>query len=1314
MPDLDWSAFESLPGDRRDNFEKVCRAVTSNTYARCGRFAARAQQPGVEFHLNIELPACSLGDPGRWFGWQTKWWDIPGGRAISNNRKADVTDSIAKTEEHVPGITDWVLWTRRPLTASDQTWFYGLKTNMRLHLWNEAELEAHLIGDARLLREAYFGELILTSDRLADLHERAAAEVGERWMPDVHLPPPAERVLRKMLGEPEAWNDLNDYSNNIERYLQAVPDMSTDLDGSLAAEVGEIVDSGRELVEALNEIYTQLRDGSPTALIGPGRRTVAKPPTSIPPTLRRLRSKQHRAALPMTNLIAHMRTASELVENVERHLTTRIAVATGGAGFGKTQLAATLSAGTDSRPSGILLHGGRLAHRQTLDDLATQITIAGRPMSSFDELLAAVDAAAERAGCRLPIVIDGLNEAEVASDWAPLLRRLDVTLGAYPSVLILCTVREAFLTDAIPPEVTDVLNLTGFDADLEEAIARYFAFYKIDPGDAELPLELLDHPLTLKIYCSVANPDRRDFVSVDKLPSSLTGMFNEYVLAAGRRIFDLVPTIRPHDVARALDLLGAELWNTRRREITEQRVRELLGDNGPWQQSVLAALEHEGLLIRQPGAIGGNDVAIVYDLLAGHIIATSLLRNYGQNISAVLGEESTTNLFIGDWDERHPLAVDIFDALAGTMPRLAGSQLWQVVEERLRLPALLRSADLEADQIDTPTVEAIARNLNALGNQSHDILDHLYTTRAAAGHPLNAEFLSQILEPLSLADRDLRWSEWLRANSRRLHADAHGLAKRWRQNPERSPGDRLRARWLMWTLTSNDRDLRDAATAALYWFGRHDVDYLFDLATESLTLNDAYIGERVIAAAYGVATTFQSDTPGFAEVLGTYLTRLAACVIGADSTAPTYHSLTRYYIAGTFEFADRYYPDAVPPEMPSPLPFAPGAAADPLPGGDPRRDEVDHTLGMNFGNYTLGRLFPDRANYDDTHVGHREATDRLLGIVYDLGWREDRFGETDRRISNRRYEAASPRQVERYGKKYCWIAYHMVAGLLADQGAQLDWLEVDIDPTFPQAVGPVPVSVPTWARRTPGDEVRWLRNGVVNVPEEFWAPSQLDGDEGPWLLVHAEINTKDVATGRRAFGLFNTVLVDQEDADTLVEHFVTLDHPGRDLIDIPSAYYVFAGEVPWHHRFAQPEPGGVVEDYYVERVRGLPGEISFEVLAHHFGWESHNSSENQVQGDVPSRLLSEAADLRQVPGSLDQVDPRGRTAARSFAGPEGYSGFVLYARADVLRDYAGSRALVTFGWGERETQFAWPERPSQAIRRVYASHANIWRHVRRH
>ncbi len=82
MPELDWTRFESLPGDQAANFELLWARAVRHTFARYGRFQARAQQPGVEFHLELDRD-CPLGDAGQWLaGKRSGGPDFPAGRAI--------------------------------------------------------------------------------------------------------------------------------------------------------------------------------------------------------------------------------------------------------------------------------------------------------------------------------------------------------------------------------------------------------------------------------------------------------------------------------------------------------------------------------------------------------------------------------------------------------------------------------------------------------------------------------------------------------------------------------------------------------------------------------------------------------------------------------------------------------------------------------------------------------------------------------------------------------------------------------------------------------------------------------------------------------------------------------------------------------------------------------------------------------------------------------------------------------------------------------------------------------------------------------
>src|SRR5437660_998204 len=98
MPDLNWEIFAKLPGSADRNFEMLCRILIRRHYAQFGDFRALAAQPGVEFHLNLRKP-CGLGEAGQWYGWQCRWYDLPGGKAIGATRRKKIEKALRTTEK---------------------------------------------------------------------------------------------------------------------------------------------------------------------------------------------------------------------------------------------------------------------------------------------------------------------------------------------------------------------------------------------------------------------------------------------------------------------------------------------------------------------------------------------------------------------------------------------------------------------------------------------------------------------------------------------------------------------------------------------------------------------------------------------------------------------------------------------------------------------------------------------------------------------------------------------------------------------------------------------------------------------------------------------------------------------------------------------------------------------------------------------------------------------------------------------------------------------------------------------------------------
>lgn len=1220
---IDWSAFAALPASPADNFEALCRNLIRRHYGQFGILAATANQAGVEFHLNLHSP-CDLGEPERWYGWQCKWFDIPKGKNLNSAQKEKIEKSLKTTQAHLPDLTDWILWTRQTLSKEDQKWFLGLEGKLhakaRLALSCSKEVEDLLSGNAAILRESYFGELVLLPTTLGAIHSTQTAKISQRWIKDAHQITDAERELRQMLGEASAWDELLEIANALTTNSAIVASKTGHLSGALLQMVSELLKFAQKSAETLNAIHRMLKGGDFAGIsmrLETAEKTV---PPIVSATPRKLRGAREIASLHATNIVADIRDGLECLREVVARLSERMIAVVAEAGGGKTQLSAEISAESGQRPCGVFLLGRTLCVGQSLDSLAHQITIPGRgdPLQSFEGLVAAIDAVGQRARCRLPLVIDGLNEAQDAREWKPLLAALQTTLADYPHVLLICTLRTgtraadddemrwmenqqksaterlSFVSEALP-ETVRVIESRGFGGDLSEAVERYFQFYKIERGDADLPWELLGHPLSLRLFCEVTNPDRVKPVGVEKLPASLAAMFEEYVKIVIQRIAELSPNthrLYAHDIRVALAKLAEMLWKSRAREISESAFRLSIGDSvRSWNYSLVRALEEHGLILRMAGTQSGEVFVVpIYDALGGYLIGDYLVGEGRQGLQAVLASEPAISLLFGGNEKRHPLATDIFVSMISLAPKRGCPQLWKLVPEGVREYTLVRTARLEAAYLDGETVSEIAKLVSiSPGPNKPDILWRLFKTRGALHHPLNIEFTDKWLRNLSVSERDLRWTEWIRRSREKqyydtenhdmLFADVRSMEQRWMMKIEnRSASDCLRAKWVMWLLTTTDREFRDVATRCLYWFGRGSPKELLEIATEALSINDPYVPERTLAAAYGVAMALHvngKQSEFIASILPAASKAIFSAMFAENAPHATTHILLRDYARRILEISLIYHPKLFSKDEVKRLrpPYKYGGIRS-WKQATKRKDEIG-PFQMDFSNYTVGRLFPDRSNYDNNHSDYQIAKASLLWRVYQLGWSDEKFGQQDRLIANSQYDdwrgrkKAENRKTDRYGKKYSWIAYFEMAGFLGDTkpgGRTRDegsFSDVDIDPSFPERASKLKLIDDDYLGEGKEPIANWIKQGEAPPMEKYLEIETLNGFQGSWVALDGFFVQQDEKRGRRIFCFIRSFLVKSADTQRLLPLLTRQSMADRWLPEVPTSYYTFAGEIPW-------------------------------------------------------------------------------------------------------------------------------------------------------
>ncbi len=1359
MP-LDWSSFRRLDGAPWRNFELVCHQVVRRTWGSYGVLSYPERQRGMEFHLLLH-DDCELGRAGQRIGWQCKWYD-ESLLQLGDSRRAKIRAGIKKSAESFDDLAKWIVWTRNALSEADDRWLQKQQaTDLVLESWSEADLEGRLEGSATALRESYFGELVLSEQRLRKDYETALAAIGEKYISGLHVDTAAEDAMRECLGDTSAVVRLRctlealaarteDAGRllaalDMERSSGSVVDDSV-IDGlkvaslkfepSLAAahaqasEVAERLETGsfkaaRSPADSLkttlsDEVLTQLntsmveadpRDGG---LYVPGNAA--------------------RALDELWELLDELHGLGAEIERIDDGISLSFVAAVGGAGAGKTHFAARLAGGFGVGATGILLHGRELPADLHIDHLADAAGLRGR---TFLELLEAVEAAGQRTGRRIPVVIDAINEHRDPRRWEPVLARAKALVADFSHAVVIVTLRPSYAE--LLPQETAVIRIRGLGRATEEAVARYFEHYKID---AELSLgsvESFSHPLMLRTFCDATNRERTQTVRVEIGAVDLQGTLQAYVDSLeqiAQRELGIDSHARP--VRSRLVALASELWRVGERSLPWPRAKELLGDHPEaWDRTLGKLLEEEGVVHRDllmGGPSGEEHLFISFDRVAGLVIAEALAFASPEDPGAVSRDSDVVTRLVGDPQQRHPLADDVLDALVALLPARTGRQLWQLADdETLRHEAVMRLFTLESTHVDRASADRIAALFRAdSGNDRDRIYRGVRRTRTVAAHPLGVTLLDRMLGGLSLTERDLSWTEWLRGLHATLLEDLDRFESRWSAGAKLpDERDASAASWIAWLLTSTDRELRDRATRALFVFGRRMPRELFKLTLERLTLNDTYVPERLLAAGYGVAMAeIRNNLPAWREALGDFAESLHSRMLAEDAYEATTHYLMREYAARLCQLAHRAEPDLFSAEDTahfSPPFIHPRPSWDALTDeSDPHFDDGDAPLMMDFRNYTVGRLVRDRGNYQDDHPQYQRVLGEIRWRIHELGYRRELMGDADREIAHDHYSRTErPGRVERYGKKYAWIAFFEQAGRLIDAGAlQRDEYyggrlsDVDIDPSFPHAPPPAPIDLPAWARTTPAARNRWLTSGIVAVPDELLRREELEGHSGPWVALHGFLLDERADLDRRVFGFVRGLLLPPGRWADLAEGVRGTAYLANNRIpEEGSDYYTFAGEIPWCDTFARAWVAVDSDVPHLDIVELADGrEIEVEIPVHRYSWESYHSVTNEAGGfPVPARAISTHLGLLGGDRRLDLFDQAGREASLVYRAPHGFrdSSELVYLREDLLLDYctATGREFGWIVWGERELHHVAHGHVPDSVLRIYRANRNAHRRV---
>jgi hypothetical protein len=1245
---IDWTKLKPFKRDQAHSFEQLCYQIAVNLFSNLGTFTpidGSGGDGGVEFYL-------TLANGDKW-GWQAKFYS-PNPR-LDDSRKAKICNSLETACRNHPSLKKWFLCTPTDFTVDrvtakrnyrgEQTWFSETLPNsvpagqqIEIIHWGESEFLRWLAAPQFLgQRLFFFGELVLSLPWFKNQVEKQLRDLGDKFNPVLHIETYVDERLHTLLCDGTfvdalktslqslnaANKELDEITTEVsiynpvrtkvwlaekERLLMALSDFSNLISAShseLCTAV-QVLENGRyeELCASnwqnLSKDLTLAHEACSQASF-----TIRRPEL-ISTGNAKTDEELNRRVVELVRRVQGI--VYQLVRRVER-MFVRLEEACmselhvlGHAGTGKSHVAA----GICKKRLDLSLPALFILGRQfkTGEPITTQLLqILDVPKSySWNDFLQALSAAAEAYQTRVPMVIDGLNEAtyegRFSTIWRDQLQGLVTEISSTPNIVLITTCRESYVDAIWSMEPSHrALHIYGFPVDnTEEAVQKYFEFYNITADLTAVPLAHFSHPIYLRLFCEAQNPDRMVNKHVYVGEQTLFQVFDDYLTHANREI-----CIRLHRkpetnwAIEAFSKLAVYLWEHRTRKVGYADLVWILDGRSATEvdteHSLSGAVEAEGILLCRDWGGEGEEFYFAYDLLAGYLIAKNLAveASMAPDLKAFVGSNDITSLlFSRNQQLLHPLHEDIRRCFAALLPLKVGHYLHDLTENSMAFAASVNALfELPPAAVSNDAVALIAKLFLTPKNRIQ-LLQASSATIAHVSHPLNITFWSKQLEALTMSDRDLCWSEYVRQNSDEIEKALDRFEAVCRQVDEHSQHTERRldllAEYVMWILTSTVRLVRDKATRALYWYGRRRPASFMNSVLLSLEVNDPSVSERMLAAAYGIAMACHTDLSErlFAmELLPRFAHRLWELMFQTGAPHSTTHILTRDYARHIVELALIHSPRVLTKRQLRTIqpPFKTGGIRKWGTSKDrnPNQYRYNHPMLTWGDDDPMGWLGPDISKYETSTPTYKRAQGNLWWRLYELGWSLEKFGDVDAQIrSLGSYGRLGGEGWTRtYGEKYRTIAAHELIGYRDDLGLLKHahhlpherWHNIDIDPSFPitreermfdlDFLGSTEVSTQKWVKQGANPNLD-LRPCLV-VSEMNTEESK----QGPWVLLDAYISATDKIAARSVFVEVRGYIIEEE----LANHFEeVMRFQSADLdmyFEPPSDYYTFAGEIPW-------------------------------------------------------------------------------------------------------------------------------------------------------
>lgn len=911
---IDWNKLMKTQEGERAVFEQFCRHLLLLRFKGYGIEEPYYQTPGSETYIrltkSVEYDGIEL-HAGDVIGWQAKDWrgKDPNNSPLSGTHKDDLVKGF-ETAVNIIGdkLKMWILCTPgdfdQKAYASLESRFVGKKSDCTIVRLSKGKFEDFYINERdeyNGIFQYFFDGLFLGRRELDKVTEDTLKYQEKKYDVQLHVAPPQEEELlsivdkesaRKLLcRQAKAIKKAVDFykkqhglkiqtidKEKVSQKLSTLCAKEMRLRYSFAAKLTKVVEDEqivdhiedvtnlldqykakrRELVVIINEEIKKERE-----------KAKARNDWKIENAISRHVGRVHE----LESLIAEENEGETNLVEVLAHITERVHSIFAEPGYGKTHLACSLADrvlhGKKSLPV-LLLSGTEFNSTNSIDRILADILhISGSP--TLDDIMDVLDFTGERYGCRLPIIIDGLNETEPnIGRWKrdiPLLAKR-VHERKHLMLITTCRSQEDYLQEIYDCDtihnknIENPIELTGISRfDVRKAAERYFNKYKIEPNRYQ-NLSQFTNPLLLRIFSEVnAGKEHIDIHGI-----SLTESMKEYsdimvqdVIGKGIGTKGAV-----YELNQKLDELAQKVWSEKLRqfdyyEVFVKQFGSELADKLIDKTACFSLDRRDGKLL----------VRFSYDMIAGYYIARSI-------IHAHAGKDDFINYITANKDQlfevsEYGIANDVIKSLLCLVPKEFGEHWCTIMPIDEVTSASIENIDvLLYNQKGIETLQQLISRSRTESQVAQKLSDCLYKCVAKGGN------LSKFHEfmPLFYGMKPIEIDEYWNHNVLE-YADYENLAglfsdNYWLEGYEWE--DIINCQIMLCGLI--DREYRREFIKLLFTnvFKSNRVISLRELE-RGLQIKDVYIFESIIAVltGLGLRTDVQRETDAIIKILERYM-----------------------------------------------------------------------------------------------------------------------------------------------------------------------------------------------------------------------------------------------------------------------------------------------------------------------------------------------------------------------------------------------------------------------------------------------------------